>query len=193
MTDTPRYTAVAIALHWILAILLISMVFFGWYMEDLRDGLFAGTVPLDQVQQAYNFHKTTGMLVLLLSLARLGWRLTHKTPGMPDGMKAWEKLAAHTVHGAFYVLMIGMPIMGWIASSASELPSFLFNNPDLPLPRLPVPQSEGLHEATASIHGAGGWPILVLFGLHAGAALKHQFLDRDGLLARMIPLKFLKG
>lgn len=191
MTDTRRYTAVAIGLHWILAALLIGMVFFGWYMEDLRDGLFAGTVSLDEVQQAYNLHKTTGIAILILSLARLGWRFTHKTPGMPEGMKAWEKLAAHSVHWAFYVLMIGMPIMGWITASASELPSFLFNNPDLPLPRLPVPQNEELHEVTASIHGAGGWPILILFALHVGAALKHQFIDRDGLIGRMIP--FLRG
>ncbi|MEA1941304.1 MAG: cytochrome b [Pseudomonadota bacterium] len=190
-TDTPRYTAVAIALHWILAVLLIGMVFFGWYMEDLRHGFSDGTVLLEDVQQAYNLHKTTGMLVLILSLLRLGWRLTHKTPGMPEGMKAWEKLAAHATHWAFYGLMIGMPIMGWISASASELPSFLFNNPDLPLPRLPVPQSEGLHEVSGSIHGAGGWPILILFGLHVLAALKHQFVDRDGLIARMIPI--LKG
>jgi cytochrome b561 len=190
-TDTPRYTAVAITLHWILAALLVGMVFFGWYMEDLRHGFADGTVPLEDVQQAYNLHKTTGMLVLILSLARLAWRLTHKTPGMPEGMKAWEKLVAKATHAAFYVLMIGMPIMGWISASASELPSFLFNNPDLPLPRLPVPQSEGLHETSGSIHGAGGWPILILFALHALAALKHQFVDRDGLLARMIPI--LKG
>lgn len=191
MTDTPRYTAVAIALHWILAVLLIGMVYFGWYMEDLRDALFAGTASVEAVQQAYNLHKTTGILILLLSLIRLGWRLTHKTPGMPQGMKPWEKLAAHATHWAFYVLMIGMPILGWISASASELPSFLFNNPDLPLPRLPVPQSESLHEVSASIHGAGGWPILILFGLHVAAALKHQFVDHDGLIARMIPV--LKG
>jgi len=191
MTDTPRYTAVAITLHWILAVLLLGMVFFGWYMEDLREGLFAGTVPLEEVQQAYNLHKTTGMAILVLSLIRLAWRLTHKTPGMPEGMKPWEKLAARAVHWAFYVLMIGMPIMGWISASASELPSFLFNNPDMPLPRLPVPQNESLHEVSGSIHGAGGWPILILFGLHAAAALKHQFVDRDGLIARMIPV--LKG
>ena len=155
MTDTPRYTAVAITLHWILAVLLLGMVFFGWYMEDLREGLFAGTVPLEEVQQAYNLHKTTGMAILVLSLIRLAWRLTHKTPGMPEGMKPWEKLAAHAVHWAFYVLMIGMPIMGWISASASELPSFLFNNPDMPLPRLPG-TAEALPNARA--HGSSGVP-----------------------------------
>ena len=193
MTDTPRYTAIAIILHWIIAALLVGMVFFGWYMEDLSHGFQAGEVPLESVLQAYNWHKTIGLLILFLSLARLAWRLTHKAPGMPEGMKPWEKLAAHAVHGAFYVIMIGMPILGWVAASASEFDSFLFNNPDMTMPRLPVPQSEGLHEVSGSIHGAGGWPILVLWALHAGAALKHQFLDKDGLLHRMIPLPFLKG
>ena len=98
MTDTPRYTSIAIILHWIIAALLIGMVFFGWYMEDLSHGFQAGEVPLENVLQAYNWHKTIGLLILLLSLARLVWRLTHKTPGMPDGMKPWEKMAAHAVH-----------------------------------------------------------------------------------------------
>ena len=97
------------------------------------------------------------------------------------------------MHWAFYVIMIGMPIMGWISASAAEFDSFLFNNPDMTMPRLPVPQSECLHEVSGFIHGAGGWPILILWVLHAGAALKHQFLDKDGLLGRMIPLPFLKG
>lgn len=192
MSDTPRYTSVAIALHWLLAVLLIGMVFFGWYMEDLREVLVAGgDVTLAEVQFAYNAHKTTGMFILLLSLGRLAWRLTHKQPGMPEHMPGWEKMAAHATHWGFYVLMIGLPIGGWIAASASPFPSLLFNDPNLVLPKLPVPQSEELADAVGSAHGAGGWAILTLFALHVGAAIKHQFLDKDGLMARMIP--FLKG
>jgi cytochrome b561 len=192
MTDTKRYTGVAIALHWLIAIMLVSMVFFGWYMEDLRDALAAGgTVTLSEVQFAYNAHKTSGLIILTLSIIRLFWRLTHKTPGMPDGMKSWEKTVAQATHMAFYVLIIGMPIGGMIAASASPFPSLLFNNPDLVLPKLPVPQTEEFAELAGSVHGAGGWPILILTALHAAAALKHQFVDKDGLLARMLP--FLKG
>lgn len=190
-TAPGRYTGVAIALHWLIAVLLVGMVFFGWYMEGVRDALLAGDATLDEVRQVYNAHKTTGVLVLLLSLGRLGWRLTHTPPGLPAGMKSWERQAARFTHAAFYVLMIGMPLMGWITASASEQPSWLFNNPDLVLPRLPVPQEEGFFGVAGSIHGAGGWAILVLLGLHVAAALKHQFYDRDGLLRRMIP--FLKG
>lgn len=189
---TRSYTPVAIALHWILAALLIGMVFFGWYMEGLRETLFSGgSVTLQEVQGAYNAHKTVGMAILVLSLFRLFWRVTHPGPGLPEGMTGWERIAASGAHWAFYVIMIGMPIGGWIAASASPYPSMLFNNPDLILPKLPVPQNEEFESAMASAHGAGGWPILILTVLHAGAALKHQFLDRDNLLARMLP--FLKG
>jgi cytochrome b561 len=192
MTDTKRYTGVAIALHWLIAIMLVSMVFFGWYMEDLKHALMdGGSVTLAEVQFAYNAHKTAGMIILALSVTRLLWRLTHKAPGMPDGMKPWEKTIAHGTHMAFYILMIGMPIGGMVAASAHTFPTLLFNNPDLVLPKLPVPQTEEFEELAGSVHGAGGWPILILTGLHAAAALKHQFVDKDGLLARMLP--FLKG
>jgi cytochrome b561 len=193
MTEQPRYTLVAIALHWLLAILLVSMVFFGWYMEDLREALLAGDsgATLQEVQFAYNAHKTTGLLVLALSLARLGWRFTHKTPPLPEHMPAWEKLAANGTHWAFYAIMIGMPLGGLVAASATPFPSLLFNNPDLVIPKLPVPQTEAFAELAGSAHGAGGWAILGLLGLHVAAALKHQFIDKDGLLARMLP--FLKG
>ncbi|WP_417482628.1 cytochrome b [Maricaulis sp.] len=193
MTDSPRYTTVAIILHWVIGILLIGMVFYGWYMEDLRHALrdSAPGVTLDQVQFAYNAHKTVGMLVLLLSFGRLGWRLTHKAPPLPAGMKPWEALVAKGTHWAFYALMIGLPLVGWVAASTTELPTMLFNNPDLILPRLPVSQDHDFHELVGNVHGKGAWVLLVLVGLHFAAALKHQFLDKDGLLSRMLP--FLKG
>lgn len=186
------YTPVAIALHWVLAIAIISMVFMGWYMEDLREQLLTGgPATIAEVQSLYNLHKTVGLIILALSLFRLVWRLTHPGPGLPEGMKAWEKHLATATHWLFYVLIIGLPIGGWMASSASPFPSYLFNNPELAIPRLPVPQETGFEEAMGSAHGAGAWAILLLTALHIGAALKHQFIDRDNLLARMIP--FLKG
>ena len=193
MTETTRYTTVAIILHWVIAILLIGMVFYGWYMDDLRGALRLGTegVTSDQVQFAYNAHKTVGMLVLLLSFVRLGWRLVHKAPGMPSGMKPWEQTVAKVTHLSFYVLMIGLPLVGWVAASTTQLPTMLFNNPDLILPRLPVSQDHDFHELVGNIHSKGAWVLLILTGLHVAAALKHQFLDKDGLLSRMLP--FLKG
>jgi len=193
MTETTRYTNVAIILHWLIGIMLIGMVFYGWHMDDLRQALRDGTpgVSLAEVQFAFNAHKTTGLLVLVLSLGRLAWRLMHKAPAMPAGMKPWEQTVAKATHIALYALMIGLPLGGWLAASTSELPTMMFNNPDLILPRLPVSQDHDFHELTGEIHGKGAWALLILTGLHFAAALKHQFLDKDGLMARMLP--FLKG
>lgn len=189
---TNVYSPVAIVLHWILAITILSMVFMGWYMEDLREELLSGgSVTIAEVQSLYNLHKTVGLTILALSLLRLVWRLTHPVPGLPQAMKPWEKQVATGTHWLFYALMIGLPIGGWMASSASPFPSYFFNNPELAIPRLPVPQDSGFEDAMGSAHGAGAWAVLVLTALHVGAALKHQFIDRDNLLARMLP--FLKG
>lgn len=181
-----RYTLVAILLHWLIAALLVGMVFYGWWMEDLRYAAINGDISFAYVQGAYNWHKTLGIAILLLSLARLGWRLTHPVPALPAGMKPWEKTIAKAIHIAFYAVMIGAPIGGWVTASASGLPSKLFNS-GLILPNLPVPQTEGFAELSGSVHGAAGWVILILLALHAGAALKHHLIDRDGVLARMIP------
>jgi len=192
MSDSQRYTGVAIALHWILAALLVGMVFYAWNMEELKETLFAGgDVTIGEVQFAYNMHKTVGLLILALSLGRLAWRLTHPAPALPEGMAGWERLAATATHWAFYAVMIGLPLGGLVAASAAEPPTLLFNNPDLVLPKLPVPQTEGFQNVTGSVHGAGGWVIFGLLGLHVAAALKHQFINKDGLIGRMIP--FLKG
>lgn len=184
---TTRYSTVAIILHWTIAALLVSMIFFGWYADDLREALPEGVATLDEVVTAFSWHKTFGILVLLLSLVRLGWRLTHKSPPLPDAMPAWEAFAARFTHVAFYVLMIGMPLLGWLAASSSGIGSFLFDNPQMVLPDLPVPESEALHDTTAWLHGRGAWAILILLGLHAAAALKHHILDKDDVLRHMLP------
>ncbi|MFW5661775.1 MAG: cytochrome b [Oceanicaulis sp.] len=178
-----RYSAVAIAFHWVIAILLVSMVFYGWWMEDLT----VADTSLGFVIGAFNWHKTVGILILVLSLARLAWRLTHRPPALPSHMKRWERLFARFTHVAFYAAMIGVPIGGYVTASAfgDSFPILLFN--ELALPKLPVPQTTEFQEFSASAHGAGGWVILVLLALHAAGALKHHFVDRDGVLLRMIP------
>ncbi|MFP4520056.1 MAG: cytochrome b [Oceanicaulis sp.] len=182
-----RYSAVAIAFHWVIAVLLVSMVFYGWWMEGLRDQLFAGEVSAETVSGAYNWHKTAGILILLLSLARLAWRLSHKPPALPGHMKPWERYFARFTHVAFYAVMIGVPIGGYVTASSfgDSFPILLFN--EIALPKLPVPQTDSFQSFSGSAHGAGGWVILVLLALHAGGALKHHLLDRDGVLTRMIP------
>lgn len=185
--DTGRYTAVAISLHWLIAVLLISLILFGWWMEDQREAIGSYEEFLE-VKSAFNWHKTGGILVLLLSLARLGWRLSHPVPSLPDGMKTWERILARISHISFYVLMIGLPIGGYMAASAygPEQPILLFDT--IALPKLPVPQTEEFQAFSGSMHGAGAWGLIALMALHIIAAMKHEFVDNDGVLARMIPI-----
>lgn len=186
-THTSRYSTVAIILHWVIAACIISLVFVGWWMESLRHQAIAGEISFEFTQAVFNWHKTVGITVLILSILRLIWRLTHTPPALPDGMKWWEKAASHGAHGAFYVLMIGMPIGGWLAASATNFPTQLFNLPGFVLPTLPVPQTEAFYELASTAHGMGGFFILLVLFLHVAGALKHHFIERDGVLARMIP------
>ncbi|MCC5981911.1 MAG: cytochrome b [Oceanicaulis sp.] len=188
-TETPRYTAVAIILHWLMAALIIGMIFLGWAMEGMREQALAGQMSFAEVQAFYNWHKTIGIGLLILALARLGWRLTHPVPPLPAGMKSWERVAARLSHTGFYVIMIAMPVGGWLTASATNFPSYIANNPALELPHLPVPNA--LYETLGAMHGAGAWVIFAFLALHIGAALKHHFGDRDDVLTRMIP--FLKS
>lgn len=190
---TNRYTGVAIVLHWLIAVMLVVLIVVGWQAGDMREALLSGQetdTTLEDVTFIFNMHKTFGMLVLLLSLARLAWRFTHQTPPLPETMAGWEKFAARFTHIGFYVLMIGMPLGGWVVASSSGLPSYMFDSAALRLPDLPVPESESLHDFSAWLHGRGGWAILILLALHAGAALKHHIIDKDDVLSRMLP--FLK-
>ena len=101
-------------------------------------------------------------------------------------MPAWEKLVARATHVAFYALIIGMPLVGWVMISASRFPSYFFNNPAWRIPEI-APDSETLNSALSSLHSVGAWVIVVLIVLHAGAALKHHVINKDDVLARMLP------
>lgn len=186
MSETPqsRYTAVAITLHWLIAFGIIGMIGLGWYMGDLEDRA--------QQYALIQLHKSFGISILLLSVARLVWRLMNPPPPDPP-MPAWQAAAARWTHIAFYVLIIGMPLTGWIMVSASPtgIPTKLFQT--IPWPHIPglADMSQGakeaFHEPIEFVHSKLAWVIIALLALHVGAALKHQFLDKDHLLARMIP------
>ena len=178
-TDTDHYSKVAITLHWMIAILILSLIAFGFLMTQEW---------MPQRFKIYQWHKSFGIVVLLLSVFRLIWRLTHKAPALPDGMKLWEVWAAKLTHIGFYVLMVGVPLLGWAMVSASTLPieNELFYL--IPLPDLPgVSASEAMADRLKLLHEIGAKLILLLFVLHVGGALKHHFVAKDGTLARMIP------
>ena len=171
-----RYTRTAIALHWLIALLICGAFPLGLYMTGL---------PLSPRKlQLYSYHKWIGMVVLLLALLRLLWRLRHPPPPLVAGMPRWQALAAHGAHHALYLLALALPLSGWLMSSALGFPVVWFGV--LPLPDL-IGKNKELGEVLKLVHEDLGYALLGVVLAHAGAALWHQFIDRDGTLARMLP------
>ena len=168
-----RYTSVAIALHWLLALAIVGAFCVGAYMADL---------PMSPTRlKLFNWHKWAGVTILALSALRLLWRLTHQPPAdLPA--PAWQNRAAHLVHGLLYALFFAVPLVGWAYSSAAGFPVVLYGV--IPLPDF-VPHDKALAEAIKPWHGTLAWTLAVVVGAHVAAAIKHQFIDKDGLMSRM--------
>ena len=175
MNQPARYTRTAMALHWLLALAIIANFALGLYMHELPDS--------PSKSQLYNWHKWAGACILGLSALRLLWRLRHRPP-VEAPMPAWQARAARAVHGLLYAAFFAVPLSGWAYSSAAGYPLVVFGV--LPLPDF-VPADKALAEAAKGLHKL----LTTLLGLlvigHVAAALKHQWLDRDGLLSRMLP------
>lgn len=169
----PRYTHTAIALHWMLGVAIVASFCVGLYMTGL---------PFSpQRLKLYNWHKWAGVIILTLSALRLLWRLTHRPP--PDvPMPLWQQRAAHVAHLLLYILFFSVPLMGWAYSSAAGFPIVLFGL--LPLPDF-VPKDAALAELLKPWHAQLAYLMAALVALHALGALKHQLIDRDGLIRRM--------
>lgn len=188
--STERYTSVAITLHWLIAIAIVGMILGGWYMSDLPDGA-PGQYFL------YQMHKSVGITILLLTVARIIWRLMNPPPPLPDDMNGLEKTGSHLVHFGFYGLMIAMPLTGWLYSSVSvklDVPTVLYGLISWP----DVPFVAGLKTEAASgvvnfIHSKLAWVAIGLLALHVAGALKHEFGAEEGVLKRMIPGLFGKA
>lgn len=186
----PRYSAPAIALHWAIAALIVVNFVIG-----LTFGHLTGLALFNLMQ----WHKSFGITVLALSLARLAWRVGHRPPPYPPHMAAWEKAAATLVHWGFYVLMIGLPITGWIivSTSPTNIPTLLYGT--VPWPHiglahdLPMAVRKRLEHQTGEIHESLAWCAAALLVLHVGAALRHQLFSRDEVLWRMAPTPLLKS
>lgn len=184
-----RYSTVAIWLHWLIALLIIGMMIAGVWM--------AGAIKVKETQatafEVYQLHKSIGVTIFALSLFRLFWRLGHQAPDMPTSMALWEKIAANLTHWAFYGLMIGLPITGWLMVSASPwgLPTMYFNTFEVPhftaLAELDQAGKTLWEARFKGIHKFMAYSGIALVLLHVGAALKHQFWERDNLISRMMP------
>lgn len=168
-----RYTRPAMLLHWVLAIAIVVSFGVGLQMVDMKMSVLR--------LQLFNWHKWAGICILALSALRLLWRLTHRPPAGPP-MPVWQRGAAHATHALLYALFFATPLMGWAYSSAAGFPVVLFGM--WPLPDLVTPSKE-LAEAIKPWHGWLAKTMAALVMVHVAGVLKHQFVDRDGLVRRM--------
>ncbi|MEW9854581.1 cytochrome b [Novosphingobium sp. M1R2S20] len=169
------YSSIAIALHWIIAVLIIANVI-GALAAEGADRQTAG--------QIMSAHKSIGLTVLVLSLVRLGWRLAHGFPPLPASTPRWDAIVARTTHFAFYFFMIAVPLAGWTMVSAGPRPLEWFGL--FGWPKLPV--SEALAGFAHDAHVILAFSTVGLLVLHVAGALKHHLIDRDEVLSRMLPL-----
>ena len=172
-----RYSGVSLTLHWLIAVMVLAQVLLITAHEAIE-----GPLSRELVQ----IHNAVGLSILVLTLARIGWRVANPAIALPQTMKRWEKVVARLTHVLFYGALIVIPLTGWLASSAAgrDISWFgLFNWPLLPV--------GGGREAAGpfmDLHGLAVKGLYVLLGLHILGALKHHFVDRDNVLHRMIPL-----
>jgi cytochrome b561 len=177
-----RYSSGAILLHWLIAVAVIV----NWRLAETAHDL-----PDAEAAALMGRHMALGMTILILTVLRLIWRLMKPAPPWAGSMKPWEVVAARAVHTVFYLLLLGLPLGGWLATS------FYGNAVDMfglfTIPALPVVANEGAGEAIFEMHETGGTVMLALIVLHVAGALKHQLIDRDGNLYRMLPFGTPKG
>ena len=173
---TIHYTRTAKSLHWAMAILLFGLLALGFYMHDL---------PLSPEKlQLYSWHKWAGVTAFLLVLVRLAWRVAHRPPALPASMPKLMQLAAHAGHLALYLLMLAIPLSGWLMSSAKGFQTVWFGI--LPIPDL-LEKNKELGAQLAEVHEALAILFILTLLAHIGAALKHHFIDKDDILTRMLP------
>jgi cytochrome b561 len=173
----PRYTRIAVLLHWLIALLIVSAFALGVTMVDIP-----GITPTKL--KYFSWHKWLGVTVLALACVRLLWRLTHPAPAYPDSMPRWQQSAAHGLHGLLYVLMFAIPVSGYFYSLAAGVPVVYLGV--LPLPVF-IEADQALKPILKQVHYALNVTLLFIVVGHVFAALKHLFIDRDGLFRRMLP------
>jgi cytochrome b561 len=181
-----KYTGVAIALHWVIGLMIIFNATFAFFMKDLGD---------ENIRLAIDTHKAIGISVLGLVIMRVLWRITHEPPALPTTFQKWEMTLSKFTHGLLYFMMFAMPITGWLHDSAwnaaSEIPLPFFGLFDIPRAGWIMNMEEGakkeLHGLLGDIHETSGFIFIGLIVLHISGALKHQFIDKHPELKRMLP------
>lgn len=186
----PHYHPIGITFHWLMAALVFAQLFWGWRTSLLPAGY-------DKLE-AYGIHALIGITILLLAFLRAGWRIIAPfvLPELekPEDLPGWQRLAAEATHIALYALMFALPLSGWLMLSAAASGDGIvliegWSWPLLPfVDTLPFVERAWLEQTAERLHFMLVWLMMALVALHVGAALKHHFIDRDDVLARMIPV-----
>jgi len=178
---TSSWGLVQQTLHWLIVALVVAQLIVGSTL---------GATPADASlwRTLFPLHATIGMSIFVVMLVRLLWRVSNPVPELPDTLKPWQKTLAHGNHWLLYIILIGLPIGGYVLVSThgQPIPFFGWSLPPMPF----VPQSETLQATIKAMHGLGAMIVVVLVVLHVAAALRHGYLLKDGVLQRMAP--FLK-
>ena len=177
-----RYTGIAMLLHWLIALLLVSGFSLGLYMVSLNFS--------PQKLSFYAYHKWIGVSIFTLVLVRILWRLAHPPPAPPASMPVWQRALSGAVHALLYLLLIAAPLSGWLYSSAAGVPTVPFGVAALQLPDL-VDKDRALAFNLKFVHLSLTYSFAALVLLHVTAALKHALIDKDGIMSRMLPGKNL--
>ena len=169
------YSAATKVLHWLIALLIIGLIGLGWYM-----------VGLTYFDKWYNsslaIHKSLGMFVLVLAFAKISWRFFSPSPAFVDTIKPWERVAAKGTHLVLYFMMVVIPVTGYAISTSAGSPVSFFDLFDIPAV---LPESDGLRDLAVELHYYLSYGAAIVVAMHALAALKHQFIEKDGTLSRM--------
>jgi cytochrome b561 len=181
-----RYTHTAILLHWLIAAGIAANVALAWIWPHLADA---------SVRPAIDTHKSIGITILGLALMRLLWRITHRPPALPAGYARWEQTASHATHWLLYLLIFAMPLTGWIMDSAykdaATHPMFLFGLFEWPrigaVLQLDPALRKQVHDGFGAAHEWLSYMLYALVALHIAGALKHQMIDGEKELQRMMP------
>ena len=171
-----HYGIIAKGFHWSVFVLIAGLLGVGLYMTS--------QTFTPEIFTLYKWHKTLGVIALALITARLVWRLLSPPPALPADTSVLEKWAAHGTHTLLYVLILVMPLSGWIMSSAAPFPNLILGNVQLPAL---VAQDEAIANLFASIHFWSGRLLIAVLAIHISAALFHHFVRKDQILARMLP------
>ncbi len=173
---TTGYGLVSKLLHWLIALFILGLTGLGWWM-----------VGLSYYDSWYNrgleLHRALGIIALFLATAFVAWKMLSPSPGLQTELTPWEKLGARAAHGLLLLAMFAIPITGYVISTSAESGFTFFGLFEVPAL---LPASETTRDLAITLHYYIAYGLLAVIAVHAGAAIKHQFVDKHGTLRRML-------